>query len=429
MRTFGPLRHSAFRLLLTGRTLSTFGNTFAPIALAFAVLDLTGSPTDLGLVVGVRTVANVVFLLFGGVLADRLPRHLLMVGASLLAAATQGTVATVVLTHTATVPLLMGLSAVNGVVSALAMPASAAILPQTVPVDERQQANALTRLFFNAAAIVGAPVAGLVVATVGPGWGIAVDAATFVLAAACFAILRVPRTVAAVATGPEVAAASVAPAPAGAGRTSILADLLAGWTEFRSRTWLWVVVVGFCILNATWSGALNVLGPTVANATVGRQAWGFVLSAQTVGMIVGALVAMRIRLRRMLFFGTACTALLALPMLVLGVAPRVGPLVVAAFVGGLGLEQFAVAWETTMQEHIPPERLARVYSYDMVGSFIAIPVGEVVAGPLAQAAGIESTLVAAAVLVVLSVLGMLASRDVRTLDHRLPTTAMEQLPA
>jgi MFS family permease len=138
---------------------------------------------------------------------------------------------------------------------------------------------------------------------------------------------------------------------------------------------------------------------------------------------------MRIRLRRMLFFGTACTALLALPMLVLGIAPRVGPLVVAAFVAGLGLEQFAVAWETTMQEHIPPERLARVYSYDMVGSFIAIPVGEVVAGPLAQTAGIESTLVGAGVVVVLSVLGMLASRDVRTLDHRLPTTAMEQLPA
>jgi MFS family permease len=409
--TFAALRHSAFRLLLTGRTLSTLGNTIAPIALAFAVLDLTGSVTDLGLVVGTRTLVNVAFLLFGGVLADRLPRHLMMVGTSVLAAATQGTVAALILTHTATVPLLIALEAANGMVSALTMPASAAILPQTVPADQRQQANALSRLFFNAAAIVGAPVGGVVVATVGSGWGIAVDAATFVLAGACYAFLRVPRT----ATG--------------AGRKGIFADLLTGWTEFRSRTWLWAVVLGFCVVNACWSGGLYVLGPTVANTTFGRQAWGFVLAAQTVGMIVGALIAMRVRLRRMLFFGTACTALLALPMLVLGAAPLVIPLMTAAFIAGVGLEQFAVAWETTMQEHIPPDKLARVYSYDMVGSFIAMPVGEVVAGPVAQATSVEGTLIGAAALVVLAVVGMLSSRDVRTLEHRAPTAAMEELPA
>jgi MFS family permease len=409
--TFAALRHSAFRLLLTGRTLSTLGNTIAPIALAFAVLDLTGSVTDLGLVVGTRTLVNVAFLLFGGVLADRLPRHLMMVGTSVLAAATQGTVAALILTHTATVPLLIALEAANGMVSALTMPASAAILPQTVPADQRQQANALSRLFFNAAAIVGAPVGGVVVATVGSGWGIAVDAVTFVLAGACYAFLRVPRT----ATG--------------AGRKGIFADLLTGWTEFRSRTWLWAVVLGFCVVNACWSGGLYVLGPTVANTTFGRQAWGFVLAAQTVGMIVGALIAMRVRLRRMLFFGTACTALLALPMLVLGAAPLVIPLMTAAFIAGVGLEQFAVAWETTMQEHIPPDKLARVYSYDMVGSFIAMPVGEVVAGPVAQATSVEGTLIGAAALVVLAVVGMLSSRDVRTLEHRAPTGAMEELPA
>jgi MFS family permease len=414
VKTFAALRHPAFRLLLTGRTLSTLGNTIAPIALAFAVLDLTGSATDLGLVVGTRTLVNVAFLLFGGVLADRLPRHLMMVGASALAALTQGTIATLILTHTATVPLLIGLSAANGMVSALTMPASSAILPQTVPADDRQQANALTRLFFNAAAIVGAPVGGAIVATVGPGWGIAVDALTFILAGACYALLKVPQ--AAAPSSGEV-------------RKSIFADLLTGWAEFRSRTWLWVVVVGACVMNACWTGSLYVLGPTVANGTIGRQAWGFVLAAQTVGMIVGALIAMRLRLHRMLFFGTACLTLLALPMLVVGIAPLVIPLVAAAFVAGVGLEQFGVTWETTMQEHIPPEKLARVYSYDMVGSFLAMPIGEVVAGPVSQAVGIETTLVGAAALVVLAVLGMLSSRDVRTLEHRVPRAAMEELPA
>ena len=398
---FAPLRHPAFRLLSIGRTVNTLGNTFAPIALAFAVLDLTGSASDLGLVVGARTIVNVVFLLFGGVLADRMPRHLLMVGSSALAAVTQGAIATLVLTHTATVPLLIALSAVNGMVGALAMPASAAILPQTVPSDERQQANALNRLFFNAAAIIGAPVAGLVVATVGPGWGIMVDAATFVLAGICFAFLKVPAHI-------ETEQ-----------RRSIVADLATGWGEFRSRTWLWVVVAGFCILNAGWSGGLNVLGPTVADDTIGRRAWGLVLAAQTVGMIIGALVAMRLRLHRMLFFGTASIGLLALPILALGVAPQLGVLVVAAFIAGLGYEQFGVAWETTMQEHIPAEKLARVYSYDMVGSFIAIPVGEIVIGPIANAVGVRATLIGAAALVALAVLGMLSSRDVRQLRHRL----------
>lgn len=437
MSTFGPLRHPAFRLLLTGRTISALGNAFAPIALAFAVLDLTGSATDLGLVVGVRTLVNVLFLLFGGVLADRLPRHLLMVGSGLAAAATQGVVAALVLTHTANIPTLIALSAVNGMVGALSMPASAALLPQTVPVDERQQANALARLLLNAAAIIGAPVAGIAVAAVGPGWGIAVDAATFAVGAFCFALVRVPAPAAEPAPESESAEGLIggeqtAGTPAGEGRKSILADLRTGWTEFISRTWLWVVVAGFCVLNAAWSGALTVLGPVVADETFGRQSWGFILAAETAGMIVGGLIAMRIRVHRLLFLGTAATALEALPVLSLGVFPHVGLLVVAGFVAGVGLEQFGVAWETTMQEHVPADKLARVYSYDMVGSFVAIPIGQVIAGPVAQAVGVEPTLVGAAALIVLAVLGMLSSRDVRQLRHRLPPkdrTPMEELAA
>jgi MFS family permease len=399
-----PLRHRPFRLLLAGRTVSALGNAVAPIALAFAVLDLTGSVSDLGLVVGTRTLVNVVFLLFGGVLADRVPKHLLMVGSSVAAALTQGTVAALVLTHSATIPLLIGLSAVNGMVGALALPASASILPQTVPADVRQQANALNRLAFNAAAVVGAPVAGVVVAAVGPGWGVAVDAATFLLAALCFALLRVPVP----ATGPE------------SRRPHLVADLRTGWSEFHSRTWLWVVVAAFGVINAAWAGGLYVLGPVVADDTIGRRAWGFVLAAQTGGMIVGAIVAMRLRLRRLLYFGVVSCLFMALPVLALGVRPQLWVLVISAFVAGVMLEQFGVAWETTMQEHVPPDKLARVYSYDMVGSFVAIPLGEMAVGPIAHAVGLTPTLVGAAVLMTLAVIGMLSSRDVRTLRHELP---------
>jgi hypothetical protein len=263
--------------------------------------------------------------------------------------------------------------------------------------------------FNNGAYIVGAPLGGVIVASVGPGWGIGVDAVAFMLSAVAFALLRLPTV-----TRPGTTAAPE--------RNSILRDLRAGWSEFRGRTWLWVVVTGFAVINAVLSGGMSVLGPVVADETVGRRAWGLVLATQTVGMVLGALVAMRVTVSRLLFFGIGCVAFEVFPVLALGVAPHLGVLLAAAFLAGLGIEQFSVAWETTMQEHVPADRLARVYSYDMVGSFVAIPVGQVAAGPIAQAAGVGPTLVGAAVVIGLAVVGMLASRDVRNVRHRLPTS-------
>ncbi|GAB2579551.1 MFS transporter [Paractinoplanes abujensis] len=420
---FAPLRHVAFRFLIAGRTINALGNSFAPIALAFAVLDLTGSATDLGLVVGARTVVNVVFLLFGGVLADRMPKHLLMVGASAAAAVTQAAVAALVLTGTATVPILMALGAINGMVGALALPASSSILPLTVPAEIRQQANAFNRLSLNAAAILGAPLAGIVVAATNPGWGIAFDAATFGLSALLFLPLRRvtgrsrPSEPAEGVIGDEKTPGAAAVEPS---RPNIFADLRTGWSEFRARTWLWAVVAAFAVINAAWAGSLFVLGPVVADDTIGRRAWGLVLAAQTGGMILGALIAMRLRLRRFLLFGAVSTFGMAIPVFLLGAYPHIWALMAGALVSGLMLEQFGVAWETTMQEHIPADKLARVYSYDMVGSFVALPIGEMAIGPISHVAGVRATLIGAAVLITLAVAGMLISRGVRTLPHKLP---------
>jgi MFS family permease len=404
--TMAPLRHRAFRYLAAGRFATMLGNAIAPVALSFAVLDLTGSARDLSLVVGARSLTQLLFLLFGGVVADRLPRQRVMAVAGVLSAATQAVVAALVLTGTATVPRLAGLAAVNGVVTAFALPAAAALVTQTVPTALLQQANAVIRLGVNAAMIVGAAVGGVLVAAVGPGWGLAADAVTFALGAAAFALVR---------------AAPVGDRPAR--RAGMLAELREGWSEFASRDWVWVVVLASLFINAALAGGLQVLGPTVADDTIGRRLWGLVLAALTAGMVAGGVVAMRLRVQRLLLFGVVCT-LAELPLLlVLGVTPRFPLLLAAALVGGFGAEQFGIAWETSMQRHIPAERLARVYSYDAVGSFLAIPLGQVAAGSAAHAVGPGPALLTAAGVVLLAVLGMLASPQVRQLRVGPPATA------
>jgi MFS family permease len=406
--SLAPLRHAAFRNLAAGRTITMLGNAIAPIALAFAVLDLTGSVAALGLVVGARSLMNVLFLLFGGVVADRFPRQRVMVAAGVLAAATQAAAAALVLTGSATVPLLAALAAVNGVVSAFAFPAAAALVPQTVPARTLQQANALNRLGINAAMIAGAAAGGLLVAAVGPGWGLAADAATFAAGAAAFARVRVAPTRDRLAR-----------------RASALAELREGWAEFSARTWVWVVVLGFMFINAAFAGGIQVLGPAVADGTIGRRLWGLVLAAQTAGMVAGAVLAMRLRVRRLLLLGVACMLGVAPLLVALAAAPRFALLVAAAVVGGLGLEQFGIAWETSMQRHIPADKLARVFSYDALGSFLAIPLGQVAAGPAALLIGTGPALLTAASIVVLAVVGMLASPDVR----RLPSEPLGPAPA
>jgi MFS family permease len=338
--TLAPLRLAPFRNLAAGRVISMLGNAMAPIALAFAVLDLTGSARDLGLVVGARSLTNVVFLLFGGVVADRFPRQRVMVVSSVLAAVTQAAVAALVLTGSATIGLLIGLAALNGLVSAFAFPAAAALMGQTVPDEIRKQANALSRLGIGAAMIVGAAAAGLLVAEFNAGWVIAIDAFTFSVAALFFALVRVPPV-----------------RDTSEPRASTIHELRVGWAEFVSRTWLWVVVLGFMFFNAAEVGAISVLGPVMADAEFGRRGWGFVLAAQTAGLVAGALIAMRIRVRRLLFVGVLCTFVGALLPAAMAIIPVVWVLVAVAFATGVAIEQFGIAWETSMQEHVPQDRL------------------------------------------------------------------------
>ncbi len=411
--TLAPLRYPPYRILISGRVISQLGGSVAPLALAFAVLDLTGSISDLGSIVATRTILNVLFILFGGVIADRLPRNLLMVGSSLVAGVSQGIAATLFLTHHATIPVLLVLAAINGSSSALSQPAAAALMPQTVPAEMRKQANALNRLASNTVSILGVSVAGILVAAVGSGWCVAIDASSFFVGAIFYALIRVPSVV-----------------DRSKKRPSLIVGLREGWQGFIGHTWLWVVVLGFMIFNAATAGGMGVLGPVFADLTVGRKLWGIVLGAEAVGAILGAFVAMRLKPRRLLSFGTAAVVTGALLPFALVFSPQFAVLLAASFIGGLGMEQFGIAWETTMQDNIEPDMLARVYSYDMLGSFVAIPIGQLVVGPAAAAFGPKTTMLWVGVVMVVAVVFMMASKSVRTVEHppKVPLASHEEPP-
>jgi predicted MFS family arabinose efflux permease len=387
-------------LLFLGRTVSFIGNAFAITALAFAVLEVTGSKADLGYVLAARAVPQVAFLLAGGVWADRLPRHWVMVGSNLASGASQALLAGLLLTGSAHFTELIVLSAVNGTSSAFFFPASIGIVPQTVPETMLQPANALLRLGLNASFIGGAALGGFVVAVSSPGWAIAFDAATFFAAAALVAAMRLP---------PGLRMAG----------SSFFAELGHGWREFRARPWLWGIVLQFSIVNAAANGCESVLGPAVAKAHLGgAAAWGSVLAANSIGLIVGGMTMLRLRPRRMLF--SATLGIFLMPLFPLALAfPLALPLVIgAAFVAGIGVEIFGVLWDTTVQQEIPGESLSRVSSYDALGSFALMPLGFAASGAIAAAVGTRATFFGTATLITAATALVLLIRDVRELRRR-----------
>ena len=396
-----PLREREFRLLFASRTISLLGNAIAPVALAFAVLDLTGSKTDLGLILFCREVPLVVFLLAGGIWADRIPRNKVMMSANVVSAFAQASAAALLVSGNAEVWHLAALAAVNGGASAFFFPASAGVVPQTVPASLLQQANALLQLAMNTAMIGGAAIAGFLVAGVGSGWAIAVDAGTYLLAAGCVALMRLPPVVREQAT-------------------NLLHELGVGWREFRSRTWLWVIVLQFSFMLMVVLGAFSVLGPVVADDELGgAKAWGAILTGWSAGLVAGGVIGLRFRPRRMLLAATIAILALPLPLVALGFPLSVPATAAVAFIAGLGNEIFGLLWHTTMQQEIPPEKLSRVYSYDALGSVGLVPLGYALAGPAAEAFGVRATLWGAAAIGIGVTLLVLLVRDVRTLERRV----------
>jgi MFS family permease len=331
----------------------------------FAVLDVSPSASAVGTVLAARSIPNIVLLLLGGVIADRLPRHLVLVAANTISALTQGLAATLILTGHATIWQLAAIEAVNGSAAAFVMPAMTGILPSIVDRSELPQANAIAGFARSAAMIGGGAVAGVIVGLAGPGIGLAVDAATFGVGALLLARLTIPR---------------IARTP-----SSMLTDLREGWHEFVSRQWVWVIVLAFGLLNLIFTACYQVLGPVIADRTFGRAGWGLVSACFGTGLVASGIIMLRLKPRfpvRTGMFGM----LLTVPVMVcLALLPQLWAMAIAAFLLGVGFDIFGISWETALGQQVPIDKLSRVSSYDMLGSFVAGPVGQLTVGYVSAA--------------------------------------------
>jgi MFS family permease len=394
-----PLRDRHFAWYYAARVATFLGAPMAPIALAFAVLDLNDSPTALGLVLAARYVPFVLFLLLGGVLADRLPRAAVLVWSCLLAGITQGAAATLLITGHATITNLALLEMANGALAAITFPASAAMTGQLAPPTHVQEANALLSFSRGALAVLGPTLSAILVAGPGAGWALAVDAAAWFVAAFCLRQVRV--------TGPEPE------------EGSILTQLTRGWSLFTSTRWLWVCVATYGVLNAIHAGAWMTLGPAVSNQGIGPRGWGAMMSAEAAGLLTVAVVMLGYRVKRPLVWPQLALGAYGVAFLLLAVQPHLVILLVAAFAAGAGLELSLASWNVALQENIAPSLLARAYSYDTLFSYVAMPVGQLTYGPLGSAFGIRPLLVASGIAYLLLTPVPLLSADVRHLGRRL----------
>ncbi|WP_300399656.1 MFS transporter [Nocardioides sp.] len=398
--SLAPLRERNFRYYYASRVVNMMGNAMASVALAFAVLKITDDdPAALGFVLAAHSIPMALLLLWGGVIADRFPRNVVIQVSNIASAITQGLIAALVITGIAELWMLVVLSVVHGIVSAVSFPAMASIMPQLVPRGELQRSNALMSLARSALTILGPTLSALLVVGVGPGWALAVDASTWLVSAVLLGFVVLPER---------------APKEQEAGT---IAELREGWTYFRRTTWLWVVVLGFGVLNAIHMGAWFTLGPARAKDTIGEQGWGLVLSAEAIGLLAMTLVMLRVPLQRPLLYGMLGISLLGVPILILGAHPHLAILMIATFVAGAGTEVFSMGWNLAMQEHVPDEMLSRAYSYDALGSFVAIPVGQIAFGPLAVAFGFTDVLVVSGIVYIVVCLLVLLSSSVRRLPR------------
>lgn len=391
-----------FKLLFAGQAVSLVGDGLFHIALAFAVLDLTDSPKSLGVVFAAGGIPLVVFALIGGVWADRLERRRIMLAADASRMAIQLVLAGLILTDNAELWHFLVLQALYGSAQAFFGPASTGVLPQILESHLLQPANGMLGATRNATYVVGSAAGGLLVASVGPGTAIGLDAVTFAISAGCLFAMK--------------------PRPAGISaenRASFIHELAEGFREVRRHRWLWKVLINGSLFLMLYVAPIEVLGPLVArNDLGGAIAWGIIGAAFALGMGLGGIAAATLQLRRPMVVASLLFLITGVTPVLFAIAAPV-PLIAAAMsIEGLAAGLFVAVWEGEMQKKIPNDKLSRVSAWDWMGSLAGMPLGFVLGGVFADVIGLDATLVAMACCAVLLALWMLVSRDIRGIGAR-----------
>ena len=398
----GVLRLRDFRRVFWAQVISTVGDFFVPVAIAFAVLDLTGSVSDLGLVLFARILGQVLLFLAGGVWADRLPRQQVMVASHVVRFFSQGFLGVLLVSGHARIWELIALQLVHGAATGVFRPAISGLTPQLVPSEQLQAANGLMYLTLGIGGIVGPAVGGLLVATIGAGWALIGDAVSFALAAVMLVRIR---------------PLGYAPRP----RESFWRELAGGWREVRSRTWLWASIVDFAAFQMIYLATIMVLGPLVAKQSLGGAgAWAAILVAFSFGTLLGNAWSMRLRPKRPLIFAWGIILLSGPSLVLLAFRTPTWTIALTEIFSGLSIGVAGTLWETTLQRNVPPEALSRISAYDWMGSTVLRPLGLVIVGPIAAAIGVKATLLGAFALTMVSSLTLLLIPDMWRITGEVP---------
>jgi MFS family permease len=397
------LREGNFTRYLVAQTISTLGSGMSTIALVFAVLEM-GSVTDLGIVLLAREVPLIVFVLLGGVFADRLPRRTILVSTDVIKAVTQGLTAALFFTGNADLLTVVILQIAFGTASAFSRPATTGLVREVASTGGLQEANALLSLSSSILHIIGPALGALIVAAGSPALALAIDAATFVFSAALTWSLRLPGLVR-------------------VGSASVLHDLRTGWHEFIDRRWAVAMVLSFGLFQLSYFPALNVLGPDVALTDLGGPtSWGLILSVESVGAVIGGIASLRVKVRRPL---VACQlAVIPAGLLLLGLAVPLSLALLLAMSAAVGFG-FAFGntfWQTALQQNVPEHALSRISSFDWLGSVALNPIGYALIGPLATTIGTPQALIACGLINMIAAVGVLLVPSVRAIGMNPPRT-------
>lgn len=393
------LRNRNFALLFASRSISYFGTYLAPIAVAFAVLDLTGSATDTGIAFACWTLAQVATLMIGGVVADRLPRRLVMVASDLGNVCVRTTMGVLLLSGHARIWEIFVLQALGGAATAFYSPASSGLVPEIVERERLQQANAFMGIARYLAFPLGAATGGAIVATIGSGTALIVDAGTYAASAVLLFGIRLPVR----------AIAAAAP--------NFLRELREGWQAFTEHTWVWLLTVWVALYFLFTYAPFFVLGPYIAKHELGGAGqWGAVLTGEGIGALTGALIGLRLRPARPWLVVGAVFALTAVQSILLAAHVSFIAIAAAAFVAGFSFSLGSVIFETGVQRTIAPEKLSRVSAYSWMCAMVFLPLGYALAGPIATAVGMSGYLVFGAVWIVVTTAVVFSVPDVR--DYR-----------